>query len=228
MASKVLPGSPYPLGATWDGTGVNFAIFSENATGVELCLFDDLGTGARDTIPVLETTGHVWHCYIPGLSIGQLYGYRVYGAYSPERGLRFNPAKLVVDPYARALAGKVDWQQPIFPYQAGSPDADLIIDETDDAPGVPKGVVTTTVFDWQNDRPPLTPLPNSVIYEIHVKGFTAQHPDIAPELRGTYAGLASPPAIQYLKNLGITAVELMPVHDSLDDKHLIDKGLSNY
>jgi glycogen operon protein len=228
MASKVLPGSPYPLGATWDGTGVNFAIFSENATGVELCLFDDLGTGARDTIPVLETTGHVWHCYIPGLSIGQLYGYRVYGAYSPERGLRFNPAKLVVDPYARALAGKVDWQQPIFPYQAGSPDADLIIDETDDAPGVPKGVVTTTVFDWQNDRPPLTPLPNSVIYEIHVKGFTAQHPDIAPELRGMYAGLASPPAIQYLKNLGITAVELMPVHDSLDDKHLIDKGLSNY
>jgi glycogen operon protein len=228
MRSKILPGCPYPLGATWDGIGVNFAIFSENATRVDLCLFDDLGAEAKETIPVVETTGHVWHCYIPGLSIGQLYGYRVYGPYDPERGLRFNPAKLVIDPYARALAGEVDWSQPIFPYKQGTEDADLQIDETDDAPGVPKGVVTTSVFDWQNDRPPLTPLPDSVIYEVHVKGFTARHPDIAPELRGTYAGLASPPAIQYLSNLGITAVELMPVHDSLNDKHLVDKGLSNY
>jgi isoamylase len=225
---KILPGSPYPLGPTWDGIGVNFALFSEHASAVELCLFDDLGTGPKETIRIMETTGHVWHCYIPGLTIGQLYGYRVHGPYKPEQGLRFNSAKLVIDPYARALAGKVDWSQPIFPYVLGRPNADLDADETDDAAGVPKGVVTATVFDWQNDRPPLTPLPDSVIYELHVKGFTARHPDVPAELRGTYAGLASPPAIQYLTELGITAVELLPVHDALDDKRLVDEGLSNY
>jgi isoamylase len=228
MALKVLPGSPYPLGSTWDGTGVNFAIFSEQASAVELCLFDDLGTAAKETIPVVEKTGYVWHCYIPGLTIGQLYGYRVYGPYKPEQGLRFNAAKLVIDPYAKAVAGKVDWTQPIFPYVASGSDGDLNMDSTDNAPGVPKGVVTTGVFDWQNDRPPLTPLHDSVIYELHVKGFTARHPDVPPALRGTYAGLASPPVIQYLSDLGVTAVELMPVHDALDDKHLVDNGLSNY
>lgn len=200
MPLRVLPGSPYALGATWDGIGVNFAIFSEHATGVELCLFDELQTGAKQTITISENTGHVWHCYVPGLSIGQLYGYRFYGPYEPEIGLRFNPAKLLVDPYARAVAGDVDWSQPIFPYVLGGPDGDLQIDSTDDAAGVPKGVVTTTVFDWQHDRPPLTPLPDSVIYELHVKGFTARHPDVPPELRGTYAGLASPAAIQYFRS----------------------------
>ena len=228
MALKVLPGSPYPLGPTWDGIGVNFALFSEHADAVELCLFDDLGAAPIETVRVEESTGHVWHCYIPGLTIGQLYGYRVHGPYKPEQGLRFNPAKLVIDPYARALAGKVDWSQPIFPYVLGGSDADLNIDATDDAPGVPKGVVTTSVFDWQNDRPPWTPLPDSVIYELHVKGFTARHPGVPPELRGTYGGLASPAAIQYLTELGVTAVELLPVHDALDDKHLVDRGLSNY
>ncbi|MFZ0593088.1 MAG: glycogen debranching protein GlgX [Bryobacteraceae bacterium] len=228
MALKVLPGSPYPLGPTWDGIGVNFALFSEHADAVELCLFDDLGAAPEETIRVVESTGHVWHCYIPGLTMGQLYGYRVHGPYKPEQGLRFNPAKLVIDPYARALAGKVDWSQPIFPYVLGGTDGDLNIDATDDAPGVPKGVVTASVFDWQNDRPPLTPLPDSVIYELHVKGFTARHPDVPPEFRGTYAGLASPAAIQYLAELGVTAVELLPVHDALDDKQLVDRGLSNY
>jgi isoamylase len=228
MALKLLPGSPFPLGATWDGTGVNFAIFSENAQGIELCLFDEIDAAAKETLVVEETTGHVWHCYVPGLSIGQLYGYRVHGPYEPEQGLRFNPAKLLIDPYARAIAGKVDWKQPIFPYQIGQPDADLIMDSTDDSTGVPKGVVTTTVFDWKNDRPPLIPLHQSVIYELHVKGFTAWNPEIPEDLRGSYAGLASPASVQYLKELGITAVELMPVHDSLDDKHLVDQGLSNY
>ena len=193
MRFKILPGSPYPLGATWDGIGVNFAIFSENAARIELCLFEDLGANAKETISLLETTGHVWHCYIPGLSIGQLYGYRVYGPYDPERGLRFNPAKLLIDPYAQALAGEVDWAQPIFPYKPGGEDADLQIDETDDAPGVPKGVVATSVFDWQNDRPPLTPLHDRSSTNSTSKGLQRGIPIFPKSCAGTYAGLASPP-----------------------------------
>jgi isoamylase len=228
MPTRILQGVPYPQGATWDGTGVNFAIYSESATKVELCLFDDLGTDKHDTIELRECTGHVWHCYLPGISIGQLYGYRVHGPYEPEKGQRFNPAKLVIDPYAHAVAGSVNWEYPVFPYRIGDSKEDLSCDSEDDAAGMPKGVVTASHFDWQSDRAPQTPLHESIIYEVHVKGFTAQHPDVPENIRGTYAGLASAPAIEYLKKLGVTAVELMPVHDFLDDKHLIDKGLKNY
>jgi isoamylase len=227
-AAKILPGSPYPQGATWDGTGVNFAVYSENATRVDLCLFRELGSAEHDTIEMQECTGYVWHCYLPGLTIGQLYGYRIHGPYEPEKGQRFNPAKLVIDPYAKATAGKVDWDYPIFGYRLGDPAQDLSCDPQDDAAGMPKGVVTSSHFDWQNDHAPSIPLHDSVIYELHVKGFTARHPDVPDNLRGTYLGLTSPPVIDYLKKLGITAVELMPVHDFLDDKHLLDKGLHNY
>ena len=228
MASRILPGSPYPQGATWDGTGINFALYSEHATGVELCLFDELDTAEHETIRLEECTGYVWHCYVPGLTIGQLYAYRVHGPYEPEKGQRFNPAKLVIDPYARAVAGEVNWDYPIFGYRLGDPAGDLSCCSQDDAAGMPKGVVTTSHFDWQNDRSPETQVHDSVIYEVHVKGFTAQHPDVPENIRGTYLGLVSPPAIEYFKKLGITAVELMPVHDFLDDKHLLDKGLRNY
>ncbi len=228
MATKILPGMPYPQGATWDGTGVNFALYSEAAARVDLCLFDDVTSSEHDTIEMHECTGFVWHCYVPGLTIGQLYGYRVHGPYEPEKGLRFNPAKLVIDPYARAIAGKVNWDYPVFGYRLGDPGQDLSCDPQDDAAGMPKAVVTTSHFDWQNDRSPGTHLHDSVIYELHVKGFTARHPDVPEKLRGTYLGLASPPAIDYLKKLGVTAVELMPVHEFLDDKHLLDKGLHNY
>jgi isoamylase len=228
MATKILPGLPYPQGATWDGTGVNFAIYSENATQVELCLFDELDSDNHETIPVRECTGYVWHCYVPGLTIGQLYGYRVYGPYEPEKGFRFNPAKLLIDPYAKAIAGEVNWDYPVFGYRLGDPTADLSCDSQDDSAGIPKGVVSTSHFDWQNDRSPQTHLHDSVIYELHVKGFTARNPDVAEDLRKTYAGLVCPAVIEYLKKLGITAVELMPIHDFLDDKSLIDKGLRNY
>lgn len=228
MPTKIFPGLPYPQGATWDGTGVNFALYSEHATKVELCLFDELGSDKHDTINVEETTAHVWHCYVPGLTIGQLYGYRVYGPYEPEKGMRFNPAKLLIDPYAKAIAGEVNWQYPVFAYRLGDPAEDLSCDAQDDSAGMPKGVVTSSHFDWQNDRSPQTRLHDSVIYELHVKGFTQLHPDVPENLRGTYAGLASPPVIDYLKKLGVTAVELMPIHDFLDDKTLIDKGLWNY
>jgi glycogen operon protein len=212
MSRKTLPGSPYPQGAIWDGTGVNFAIYSENATGVKLCLFDDLGQPEKECIELRECTGYVWHCYIPGLSIGQLYGYRVEGPYEPEKGLRFNPAKLLIDPYARAITGEVNWDFPVFGYQMGGDNADLTKCDKDSAPGVPKGVVVSSTFDWQNDRCPHTPLAESIIYEVHVKGFTMRHPDVPESLRGTYLGLVTPPSLEYLKKLGVTAVELMPVH----------------
>jgi len=226
---RILPGRMRPLGATWDGSGVNFAIYSYHATHIDLVLFD-----ARDpsrevaTLTLPERTAHVWHGYVPGVRPGQLYGYRVHGAYAPERGMRFNPAKLVIDPYAKAIAGEVDWSAPVFGYRIGSPHEDFERDDEDSAWGMPKAVVANTQFDWQDDRPPGTPLHDSVIYEVHVKGFTATHPDVPEELRGTYAGLATPPVIEYLKKLGITAVELLPVHDFLDDKRLVEAGLRNY
>jgi isoamylase len=228
MSRAILPGKPYPQGATWDGTGVNFSIYSEGASAIELCLFDEPAGAAKTIIPIRESTGHVWHCYVPGIRLGQLYGYRVFGPYEPERGLRFNPAKLLIDPYAKALVGKVDWNAPVFAYALGNPEGDLVIDNTDDAEAVPKGVVTMSPFDWENDRPPLTPLHNSIIYEAHVKGLTAAHPGVPEEIRGTYAGVAHPVVIDHLKKLGVTAVELMPVHAFLDDKLLIEKGLRNY
>jgi isoamylase len=225
---KIWPGRPYPLGATWDGQGTNFAIFSEGASGVELCLFDAVDEPERIAIPLPETTAHVWHGYLPGVRPGQLYGYRVYGPYEPEAGLRFNPAKVLLDPYARAVASKPDWSAPLFGYPLGNPDQDLRRDDGDSARGAPKGVVVERFFDWEADRHPRIPWHRSVIYEVHVKGFTQQHPRVPEDLRGTYAGLAHPAAIDHLTELGVTAVELLPVHEFLDDKHLLDMGLTNY
>jgi isoamylase len=227
MESTVLPGKPYPLGAKWDGTGVNFAIFSEHATGVDLCLFSQDG-GESHCLPLTEQTAFVWHGYLPGIAPGQLYGYRVHGPWEPLKGLRFNPAKLLVDPYAQAVSGNVDWEQPIFPYKVGSKEADLDRDERDSAPGVPKSVVVNPYFDWDQDRPLRIPLADSIIYEAHVKGFSMLNPDVPENLRGTYAGLASPASIRHFKKLGITAVELMPVHQFVDDSYLVSKGLRNY
>jgi isoamylase len=208
--------------------GVSFALYSEKAAGVDLCLFEDVDSMEFEVVNIRESTGHVWHCYLPGIKPGQLYGYRVHGPYEPERGERFNPAKLLIDPYAKAVAGALNWDAPVFGYQLDSPEADLSCNGDDDFWGVPKSVVTTTHFDWENDRPPLKQLNDTIIYELHVKGFTARHPEIPEELRGTYAGLAHPVAVEYLKKLGITAVELMPVHEFVDDKVLLDRGLRNY
>jgi isoamylase len=228
MARTILPGKPYPQGATWDGTGVNFALYSEKATAVELCLFEQVDSMAFETVSIRESTGHVWHCYLPGIKLGQLYGYKVRGPYAPEKGDRFNPAKLLIDPYTKAVAGAINWDAPLFGYRLDAPEADLSCDPNEDFWGVPKSVVTTSHFDWENDRPPMTLLNDTIIYELHVKGFTALHPEIPAELRGTYAGLAHPAAVDYLKKLGITAVELMPVHEFIDDKVLLDRGLRNY
>jgi glycogen operon protein len=228
MDRTVLPGKPYPQGSRWDGTGVNFSIYSETATGVELCLFDSPDSEPSEVIRLTESTGFIWHCYLPGVKLGQLYGYRVHGPYAPERGLRFNPNKILIDPYAKALCGNVDWSKNLFAYKIGSPKGDLEMDTTDDSRGVPKSVVTSEHFDWENDRPPLTALHDSVIYELHVKGFSALNQEIPENLRGTYAGLAHPSSIEYLKKLGVTAVELMPVHEFIDDKRLADNGLRDY
>ena len=229
MPVKISPGQPAPLGATWDGGGVNFALFSEHATGVELCLFDGLDSRAEVArIPLPEVTGHVWHGYVPNVAPRQLYGYRVHGPFDPSRGHRFNPHKLLLDPYARALAGKVDWAAPAFGYPVGHELADLAFDERDDAWGVPLSVVVDPSFDWGADHGPAVPWPDTVIYETHVKGFTARHPYVDPGIRGTYAGLAAPAAVEHFRRLGVTAVELLPVHAFLDDKFIVDEGLSNY
>jgi isoamylase len=220
---KIWPGQPYPLGATYDGMGTNFSLFSEVGERVELCLFDDAGTEERITLP--EVTAFVWHGYLPNVGPGQRYGYRVHGPYEPRAGLRCNPAKLLLDPYAKAVDGSIDWDEACFGYRFGSPDKR---NDADSAPHVFKSVVTSPYFDWANDRPPRTPWHESVIYEVHVKGFTATDPDIAPELRGTYAGLATPEAIDYFTRLGVTAVELLPVHQFVQDDHLVKKGLRNY
>src|ERR1043166_7776457 len=175
MSRTILPGKPYPQGATWDGAGVNFSVYSERAAGVDLCLFEDPEGAESEIITLRESTGYVWHCYLPGVKLGQLYGYRVHGPYEPERGDRFNPAKLLIDPYAKALSGVLNWDAPVFGYRLGDPAADLSCDAQDTAWGVPKSVVPPSHFDWENDRPPLPPLHDSVLYELHVKGFTIQH-----------------------------------------------------
>jgi isoamylase len=228
MPRTVLPGRPYPQGATWDGIGCNFAVYSEDAHAVDLCLFDKSTEPETETYRLTEVSGNVWHIYLNGIKPGQLYGYRVHGPYEPERGLRFNPAKLLIDPYARAIAGEVNWDAPVFAYRLGDPAGDLACDPGDSAWGMPKGVVIASQFEWENDRPPLTPLNESVIYEVHVKGFTAAHPEVPAELRGTYAGLGAPAVVAYLKKLGVTAVEVMPAHSFLQDKILLDRGLRNY
>jgi len=224
--TKLLPGRPYPQGATWDGVGVNFSIYSEAATGVELCLFGDISGEATETHRLRECTANVWHGYLRGVKPGQLYGYRLCGPYCPERGQRFNCSKLLIDPYARALSGDLNWDAPVFGYSMDRDDT--VKDDRDSAWGVPKSVVTSSHFDWENDRPPGIPFHDSVIYETHVKGMTARHPDVPEPLRGTYSGLGFPTTIEYLKKLGITAVELMPVHAFLDDEYLVRKGLKNY
>ena len=229
MSIVSYPGQPYPLGATWDGEGVNFALYAENATSVELCLFDAPKDAAeRDCVKLADRNNHVWHIYLPGIKPGQLYGYRIEGPFEPNEGHRFNRNKVLIDPYAKAIAGTVSWHDSLFGYEMGHPDQDLSFNAADSAPFIPKSVVIDGQFDWENDKPLKTPYHESIIYETHVKGFTQLHPDIPEELRGTYKGMAHPAAISYLKDLGITAVELMPVHHFITDKHLLDKGLSNY
>ena len=229
MKLRVWPGRPNPLGATWDGNGVNFALFSEHATGVDLCLFDkpeDLKEAHR--IQVKEHTDQVWHIYLPDVRPGQLYGYRVHGVFEPFAGHRFNPHKIVLDPYARAIGRGIGWSDAMFGHEIGNSNEDLQIDTRDNAWCAPLGIVTDSQFQWGDDAHPRTPWHKTLIYEMHVKGFTKLHPLIPEPLRGTYAGLASHAAIDHLKTLGVTAVELMPVHYHVDDRHLVSHGLSNY
>ncbi|MDB6150580.1 MAG: isoamylase [Chthoniobacter sp.] len=228
---QVWQGRPYPLGATVTPEGVNFALFSENATGVELCLFDSVDASQEMVrIRKREHTDQVWHCFLPGVKAGQLYGYRVHGPYDPANGHRFNPAQLLMDPYAKAIAGEIKWGDEMFAYKqgTGSPDADLEMDDRDDAYGIPKSVVIDDAFDWTDDIRPDIPLHSAVIYEVHVKGFSKLCPHIPEDIRGTYAGIGSPYAIEYFKKLGVTSIELLPVHHFVNDDYLIKKGLSNY
>ena len=226
---KTWLGYPYPLGATWLGNGVNFALFSEHATSVDLCLFDSMEAREENVrIPVTEHTDQVWHIFLPEAQPGQIYGYRVSGPYEPEIGMRFNSSKLLLDPYAKAIAGRVEWGDEMFGYVVGGEKEDLTRDFRDDAWGMPKAVVIDNAFNWDGDRKLGRPLAESIIYEVHVKGFTELCPSVPPELRGTYAGLGSTWAIDYFKHLGVTAVELLPVHAHIDDKALVDRGLTNY
>jgi glycogen operon protein len=226
--NAVWPGKPHPLGATWDGKGVNFALFSANAQRVELCLFDATGRHEVQRIDVESRTDGVWHCYLPQAGPGTLYGYRVHGRYLPEEGHRFNAHKLLIDPYAKALVGEIKWSDAHFGYRIGHEQADLSFDLRDDAHAMPKCRVIDPTYNWGDDAPPRIPWQDTVIYEMHMKGFTMTHPGVPPELRGTYAGLGSPAAMEHLKRLGVTAVELMPVHAFADDRHLVERGLRNY
>ncbi|HSH23371.1 MAG TPA: glycogen debranching protein GlgX, partial [Acidimicrobiales bacterium] len=221
---NIWPGEPYPLGSTYDGMGTNFSVFSEVAERVELCLFDDDGTETRFDLP--EVSAFCWHGYLPNMGPGQRYGYRVHGPRDLARGHRCNPAKLLLDPYAKAVDANTEWNEAVFGYRFGHPDGDA--NELDSAPYVGKSVIINPYFDWANDRHPRTPWHETVLYEVHVKGFTATHPQIEPELRGTYAGLATPQAIEHLQRLGVTAVELLPVHQIVHDAHLVERGLRNY
>ncbi len=220
----IWPGNPYPLGATFDGAGTNFSIFSEVADKVELCVFNE--DGSEERIPLPEVTAYCWHAYLPGVLPGARYGFRVYGAWDPANGQRCNPSKLLLDPYARAIDGTVKWDEAVFPYFFGNPDGPM--NDRDSAPHVPRSVVVNPHFDWEGDRLLRRPLNESTIYEVHVKGFTKLHPGIPEELRGTYAGLAHPAAIEHLTKLGVTAVELLPVHEFLHDAHLVERKLRNY
>src|SRR5690606_3066421 len=227
MKYTVYPGKPYPLGATWDGEGVNLSTNAEQATTVHLCLFDGAAPNAEETVITLtERTHQVCHGYVPGLSPGQCYGYRMDGPFEPSAGQRYNPNKLLLDPYAKAISGVLDTHEAHLGYEAGHPDEDLSFSEQDSAPHMPKSVVVDPSFDWQGDKQLNIPFRKTVIYEAHVKGLTKLHPEIPDDIRGTYAGLAHPKTVEYLKNLGITAIELMPVHQFVNDRH--SDGLSNY
>jgi isoamylase len=222
-AIEVWPGSAFPLGATYDGSGTNFSVFSEIAHQVELCLFDE--DGAETRVPLREVDGFCWHAYLPRVGPGTRYGFRVHGPWEPEQGALCNPTKLLLDPYARAVEGELRWGQACFPYDFGQPD---VRNDDDSAADVPKAVVHNPFFDWGSDRPPAYPMHETVIYELHVKGFTQRHPDIPEELRGTYAGLAHPAAVEHLLSLGVTTVELQPVHQFVHDHHLLERGLRNH
>src|SRR4051794_28063827 len=223
LSMQVWPGHRYPLGATYDGTGTNFAIFAEGAEAVELCLFDPSGNERK--VQLHEQDAFVWHAYLPGVEPGQRYGYRMYGPYEPGRGLRYNPHKLLLDPYARAVDSDIQWHPSLYAYELGNPDQ---MSDLDSAPYMCKGVVVNPYFDWGNDRRPDIPYHHSVIYETHVKGLTERHPDVPKDMRGTYAAIGHPAIIEHLKSLGVTAVELMPVHHFVHDNRLVDLGLRNY
>ncbi|MGE5547767.1 MAG: glycogen debranching protein GlgX [Solirubrobacterales bacterium] len=225
---RILSGSPYPLGATWDGNGVNFALFSAHAEKVELCLFDRRGTHEVERIELPEYTDEVWHGYLPDARPGLIYGYRVHGPYDPHAGHRFNSHKLLIDPYAKALAGTFQWSDTHFSFRQGSPKHDLMIDRRDNSRFMPKGVVLDTAFTWGEDRRPSVPWSETVVYELHVRGYTMKHPMVAPDHRGTFLGLADPIVIDHLVRLGVTTIELMPVHAFIDEHHLVEKNQRNY
>jgi glycogen operon protein len=228
VRSRIREGQPFPLGATWDGIGVNFALFSANATKVELCIFDIDGTTEVERIVLPEYTNEVWHGYLPDARPGTVYGYRVHGPYDPQNGHRFNPNKLLIDPYARQLVGSVEWNEALFGYTVGSPDADLSFDERDSARYVPKCRVIDPAFTWGEERKPKTPWQRTIVYEAHVRGYTMRHPGVPEHFRGTFSGMMSPEVIDYIANLGVTAVELLPIHAFVDDDYLVRKGLHNY
>jgi len=226
--TAVWPGRSQPRGAHWDGEGVNFAVFSEHAEKVELCIFDPTGRREVQRIPLVERTDEMFHCYLPEARPGLLYGYRMYGPYRPEQGLRFNAHKLLLDPYARSIEGTLRWNDALFGYTIGHKRGDLSFDRRDSARAMPKSKVTEPAFTWENDHSPKIPWHDMVVYELHVRGFTMQHPDVPPAFRGTYAGLSTEPVIDYLRRLGVTTVELMPVHYFVDDRRLVQHGLRNY
>jgi glycogen operon protein len=228
LISAVWPGQPYPRGATWDGEGVNFSLFSAHSEKVELCIFDPTGRHEIQRVNIRERTDGNWHAYLPEARPGLLYGYRVYGPYDPEHGHRFNPHKLLIEPYAKHLQGALVWSDAHFGYRTGHAKADLSFDRRDSAPGTPKCRVIDPAFTWGDDRPPHIPWHDTVIYEAHVRGLSIRHPEVPPPLRGTYAGVATAPVVDHLVRLGVTAIELMPVHAFVDDRHLLEKGLRNY
>ena len=225
---RIESGKPAPLGATWDGSGTNFALFSSNATKVELCLFEPSGRRETDRISLPEHTHDVWHGYLPDVRPGQLYGYRVHGPYEPHEGHRFNSNKLLIDPYARALKGELRWHDSMFGYRVGSSREDLAFDRRDSGPAMPKCIVVDEAFTWGSHASPQVSWADTVFYEAHVKGLTAMHPDVPDHMRGTFAGLADPRVIDHLVKLGVTSIELMPIHYFPDDRHLLEKGLRNY
>ena len=226
--SRISEGHPFPLGATWDGLGVNFALFSAHATKVELCLFDARGEKEIERIELPEYTDEIWHGYLPDAHPGQIYGYRVHGPYEPDAGHRFNPNKLLLDPYAKQLVGRLRWSEALFGYTIGSADADLSFDERDSAPFVPKSKVIDPAFTWAERPPVRVPWDRTVIYEAHLRGLSMRHPQVPEAVRGTFAGLMNADLLAHIRRLGVTSVELLPIHGFVDDKHLLENGMSNY
>jgi len=225
---RLLPGVPYPLGATWDGLGINFAVFSAHARRIELCLFDPSGRRELTRLALPEYTDEIWHGYLPEAHPGLVYGYRAHGPYEPQHGHRFNPHKLLLDPYARRTVGALRTSEALYGYRLNSPRADLSFDRRDSAPGMIKAMVTADSFDWADDRPPNVPWSQTVLYEAHVRGLSMLREDLRPRERGTFAALAEPALIEHLLRLGVTTVELMPIHAFVQDRHLLEKDLRNY